>query len=677
MTDTQSIESVREHIAQLAREIEEYSNSDVAAETFFRELLKRLVLALGARAGAIWMLEKSDQAKLFCDIGLAESGFYENPRGESSNQQLIAEVVAKNETQLIINDAETQMLLPTPHLLILGPLERQGEVVGLIEIFQRTNSPVEAHAGYISFLDKMCAHASNYLTQQAERESAKSPTGFWMEFELFVLQLQKSLDIREVAQTATNDGRLLIGCDRLSLVVKRGKSIHVESASGQATINRRSNLNQSMKALATKVIEAGETITSMGTMEELPPQIQVPMTDFLSESGSRIVMLVPLFENEQLITDDKEDEVKQKHEALENRKVIGCLVVEQMSDTEPGSGWRGRTDLVAAHISASLSNALTFQNIFLMAFLRKVGRAIVWFKGRRLVKALLILAALIAVCCAFAFVPADYRVEAEGQLMPVIQDDVFAPWDGEVVEIFIEGGQRVKAGQPLLRIQNDQLRADLLANQNQLNEKLQLERAVQAEYDSAVKNASKADQIQLEGRILETRIEIEGLVDQLRLLKERDELLNVRSPIDGVIATFQVELLLKDRPVRRGEILLEILDDSGPWHLELSLEEHRLGHLLKAQIDQQTEDLPVEFQLATAPELTYEGSLKQIGSRTISSEEKGTILEVQAKLNVENLPYAYRRIGADVQAKINCGEKSLFYVLFGDVVEFFQKTFWL
>ena len=35
------------------------------------------------------------------------------------------------------------------------------------------------------------------------------------------------------------------------------------------------------------------------------------------------------------------------------------------------------------------------------------------------------------------------------------------------------------------------------------------------------------------------------------------------------------------------------------------------------------------------------------------------------------------RIGAEVRAKINCGEKSLGYVLFGDVVEFVQKYFWL
>ena len=36
-----------------------------------------------------------------------------------------------------------------------------------------------------------------------------------------------------------------------------------------------------------------------------------------------------------------------------------------------------------------------------------------------------------------------------------------------------------------------------------------------------------------------------------------------------------------------------------------------------------------------------------------------------------------RRIGADVRAKINCGKRSLGYVLFGDVVEFVQKHLWL
>ena len=35
------------------------------------------------------------------------------------------------------------------------------------------------------------------------------------------------------------------------------------------------------------------------------------------------------------------------------------------------------------------------------------------------------------------------------------------------------------------------------------------------------------------------------------------------------------------------------------------------------------------------------------------------------------------RIGAEVTAKIHCGQRSLGYVLFGDVVEFVQRYFWL
>ena len=35
-----------------------------------------------------------------------------------------------------------------------------------------------------------------------------------------------------------------------------------------------------------------------------------------------------------------------------------------------------------------------------------------------------------------------------------------------------------------------------------------------------------------------------------------------------------------------------------------------------------------------------------------------------------------RRIGAEVRAKIDCGERSLGYVWFGDVVEFVQRRWW-
>jgi hypothetical protein len=101
-----------------------------------------------------------------------------------------------------------------------------------------------------------------------------------------------------------------------------------------------------------------------------------------------------------------------------------------------------------------------------------------------------------------------------------------------------------------------------------------------------------------------------------------------------------------------------------------------MGHLLRAK-DDQKEPLPVEYVLATNPEDRYEGTLREIETTTNAAVSKDrAVVRVRVDINKEELADR-RRIGAEVTAKIVCGKRSLGYVLFGDVVEFVQRYFWL
>ena len=158
------------------------------------------------------------------------------------------------------------------------------------------------------------------------------------------------------------------------------------------------------------------------------------------------------------------------------------------------------------------------------------------------------------------------------------------------------------------------------------------------------------------------------------LLQQRLAKLTVKSPAGGVIATFQLQQQLQHRPVQRGERLLQVMDDTGPWRLELEVSEYRMGHLLTALAQSADGTLPVEYVPATAVEKTYAATLTEVASRSNHSQEAGTIVEAYARLNPDDLPH--RRIGAEVTAKIECGQKSLGYVLFGDLVEFLRRKLW-
>jgi multidrug efflux pump subunit AcrA (membrane-fusion protein) len=156
-------------------------------------------------------------------------------------------------------------------------------------------------------------------------------------------------------------------------------------------------------------------------------------------------------------------------------------------------------------------------------------------------------------------------------------------------------------------------------------------------------------------------------------LEERLERMTVRAPIAGVVTTFQVEKLLMNRPVARGDVLVQVMDDRSDWQLELEVAEHRMGHLRKARMAL-GEDRPIEFRLLTKPDATYQAKLTTVGTRVVNSENTGSVVEVRADLESPNV--ADLAIGAEVRARISCGPKPLGYVLFGDVIEFVQKYLW-
>ncbi len=677
-TSAEQVEDVREHVLRLARQIETLSQSDVPPPGFFERFLVLLVEALAAEGGAVWLLTGKNQIQLATSVRLDEVGLAGNAEAQRRNQKLLLDVLGTGEaTAHRPGDASGQpggeTKLPVPYLTILGGLLVESECVGVVQIFQRADSPPEAHAGYLQFVEQMSGLASRYLERRRTARKAPPQSEFFRAFERFVLRLQQSRDLQEVARTAANDARLMLDADRVSVAWQRGRKTRIQAISGQDSVNPRANLVKRMVGMSRRVMAMREPVIYTGQNLNLAPQLEEALADYIQESGSRMVMFLPLLEPDPLLREDDDEHTRPNLDR--RRKAPGCLIIDQINDSQPAPGMQPRAEMLAEHIAAALTNARAWQRIFLRGFWYRLGRLTEWLHGRKLIKTLLVLSLLTAIIAALWLVPWTYRVEGEGQLMPVEQREVFAPHDGDVVEMFVVGGQLVTEGQPLLRLRNDDLRTQILNTRNELNEKRQLVISIQAQVDEAANAGDQVEETKLEGQKVETLIEIEGLEKQLEILLEREKLLIVKSPLSGVIATFQVEQLLRNRPVRRGEVLMEVMDESGEWHLELQVPEHRMGHLLQAQQDQERTDLAVEFILATSSEETYEGYLGAISTRTVTDTETGSVVDVFAETDITRLPD--RRIGAEVRAKIDCGQRSLGYVLFGDAIEFVRKRLWL
>ncbi len=671
-------DAARERIRAMVREIEELASKGGPPEQFFPAFLQRLVVILGAEAGGIWLRDATGRVAQMCEMGLANTGVMASQASRQLNDKLLEETLRDGVAQVLAPDSPGTQV-PTPHVLLLAPLNMGREnVVGAVEVFQRANSAVDARPGYLQFMEQMCGHASRFLQHQQAALEQLSPEEFWKQFEQFTLRLQRTLDINELTNTAANDGRQLIACDRVSVAVFRFNKTTIAAISGTDSVNRRANLVRAMTKLVSRVISGREPLLYTGQIEHFPPQIEVPLADFVSESNSRMVYIQPLFAPPPLIPNKVADEAGA---TPPKRKVIGALIVEQVAEGKPRAGLEDRVKLTAEHVAASLNSAIVHQQLFLLPLWRFLGRMTERIRGRFIWKALAVLCLIGAIAGTLMYFPWEYRVEARGKLMPGGQSQVFAPWEATVQEIAIKSGEQVKQGQLLIRLRSDELTQKLIASTNQLSELSERLSALQADLDAAQRQAQQDKVTETQGHIQEAVIQIRGVREQVTALQTQIDQLDVKAPISGVVTTFQIDQLLANRPVTRGEVLLEVMQEEGPWRLELEIPDNRMGHVRRRQKELKTPQLPVEFMLATSTDLTYVGSLDTSSSRTALTEGTGSVVEAYADIaetDFQRLQNGGLRVGAEVTAWVGCGPKPLGYVLFGDVIEFIQKRsiFW-
>lgn len=659
--------------ASLLAEIADLAASPVPEPVFLQELLKRAVAMLRAEAGVIWMYDAQKRLVLQSEVALQTTGFMEDPAFRAAFEQPFAEVLQSG--GVMAHEADQASLRDgvRRRCLLLGGLQHDTEVSGLMQIFEARDATASDRTERLRIVEQICGLATRYWQQQMARATQQQPAAASGLADQWSLAVHDSLKPAEVAEIAANECRRLLAVDRVTVAERHGPRVKIMAVSGQQSVNPRSNVVQLLSRLTQQVLETGEKLSFTGDTKNLPPQIEKLLADYLHESRSRAVVILPVCgpaERDQQTGAVTEIETKTKP------ATVGALVVEQISETPLPADLDARLDRVAAHVGLALRNAQQHDRIFMLSLWDFLGSYKTLLKGRRLLQITAGVAAAAAVILAMFFLTWDYRVSGKGRLMPVDRRGIFAPWDGEVSELSVKSGQPVNAGDLLVQLKNDELQAKLLAQRNLVLEKKKLRASIAAQLNEQATVQNKATEVELSGKLLQTELEIQGADQQVESLERQVAALSVRAPITGVVATFRIEELLRKRPVKRGELLLEVMDPTGAWRLEIDVPENRLGHILQAQDKaDDANPLAVRYVLATETERTYDGALEAVSTRSVVSETEGSVVPLYAAL-VEPVPPA-PRIGAEVMAKINCGPKSLGYVLFGDVIEWVRKRFWL
>src|SRR4051812_5743347 len=457
----ETIEKTKQQIRGLVSEIAQLSKSDLGPEEFYSGFLQRVVQALAAVGGAVWVLGEGKKPQLSYQINLSDKLLETESEDAQKHFRLLDYVVHSSSGQLVppLSGFQDERMgaNPTRQLLVIHPLGHDNQVEGLLEIFQRADTQPATQRGYLQFVKQMCDLASEWFKNRKLRDLGDR-SSLWAQADQFSRQVHESLNVRETCYTIVNEGRRLLGCDRVTVAILRQGTCQVEAVSGQDTIDNRSNVVTLLGKLATRVVKSGEPLWYGGSTEDLPPPIEEAIEEYVDQSYTKSLAVIPLREPKQIDNSAPGTGGQVAVEELSHTgKIIGALVIEQIESDIPRDILAPRLDLVYEHSARALSNAIDHNSLFLMPVWRTIGKSRWVVEARTLPKTITITATVITLLLAGLIIPGSFDMKAKGTLQPVKKQNVFAPMPVEIREVLHDTGDMVQAGEPLLICRNPDL----------------------------------------------------------------------------------------------------------------------------------------------------------------------------------------------------------------------------
>jgi hypothetical protein len=691
--DVNLIEQARKQINRLAEEIAHLSEQDLPPADYYGQFLQRVLAAIAAPAGAVWVRTPQGNLQLQYQINLRQVGLDASDDGRQSHDELLRQAIMKGQPGFFpprsglgqVEGGGPAAGNPTDFVILLAPILVDKQVAGLVEVWQDAGRGPEVQRGFLHFLVRMAGMASSY-TRNHQLRQMTGQQQLWTQLESFARQVHASLNPTEVAYVVANEGRRLVECDRVSVAVRQGKRTRVEAISGADVVEKRSNLVQLMRNLFDRVICWGEKLVYSGTKDDtLPPDVLKALDEYLAESNSKLLCVLPL-------RDERESESK--------RPPRSAMMLECFEPNASPEQLVARLEVVGKHAVSGLYNAVEHRRIpmrFVWAPIAKVQEGL-GGKARAITAA--IGAGLLILVGVLVFVPGTLKVDAKGKLMPKVRRFVYTSHGGKIVD-FAPGlvpNSLVTKGKDLVRMYDQDLA-------NQIHKLVIDIEGYKKKFKGAnsryldLKGKAGANPQDLAGFKREMAEAYQEMYLRSRMLatRQRDDNANlqnpgefwVKSPISGTVLSPDFREVFTNKTVGTNEQILHIghvTDDISDWEVELRIPQKNIGQVLAEFADNpERRELDVDLLLMSDPTSVYKGKLArdrispEANPTRDDNNETEPVVVAWVRIDGKDIPEGDRvpkdllLTGTEVHAKVRCGQHALGYTLFYGVWEFFYE----
>jgi multidrug efflux pump subunit AcrA (membrane-fusion protein) len=471
-------------------------------------------------------------------------------------------------------------------------------------------------------------------------------------------EFHRSLSVSDTAYAITAESTWMVDCDRVCLMVRQGSDFRLMAVTGVDVIDRRGNESNCLERFVKSAVALGAPM-AYPTEEEMPPQIEVPMSEYLDQSLVQSGILVPIFEP--IAAPMQDEPVKGK------REPIAVIAFERFRG-QPIAALTPAMQAVCDEAAIAIRNATAHESIFLLPVWQTIGQQIA---PARRNKSIAIVGMLMSLLLASLFIQIDYKVTATGTLEPAVVQNLFATTDGVVTRLHVQDGEFVEKGDLLVELENAELQRqteEIAGEIYTATEKLTAINASMISARTARNESNQGDSNAIERRQLETQLK--SLKAQQAVVLAEKERLAIRSPIAGQVVGWRLSQRLEQRPVSRGHRLFSVVDVNGPKVLKLQVPDRDSADVLR-QAKSANDDLAVDFILATEPDHSRSATISEIASATRVDAQGLNVLDVMADVTDQSLTTT--KMGTDVTAAIHCGRRSIMATWFGDVARFYHR----
>jgi biotin carboxyl carrier protein len=242
-----------------------------------------------------------------------------------------------------------------------------------------------------------------------------------------------------------------------------------------------------------------------------------------------------------------------------------------------------------------------------------------------------------------------YRIEAPFILRSKDVRQISAPFSSYVDQVYVEIGQQVEAGQPLLSLDN----SDLLLEESEAL-------ATQVRYQREVEKA-RAQNALIEMKIAQAQAN--QALARLELIQHRLSRTQLRAPINGILVEGDFSEQ-RGRPVEKGEILCTVAQHER-LYAQIKISESDMQDIAP--------NLSGELVFISRPQQKFPFTLAQVDPLA-SSDEAGNLFIARSQLFTSRPDWW--RPGMSGIAKIDIGPRRLLWIVSHRTVSFFRLLIW-